>query len=65
MLLTESEFSLLCTENEQAAAMVREKLAQGDYKIDGETYFPAFIGTSDSEWSLKNDIDFEFWEDED
>ena len=63
--LTESEFDLLRQENEQAANMVREKLAQGGFKIEGETCFPAFIGATDDTWRIENDIDFEFWEDED
>ena len=65
MMLTESEFNLLCQENEESTAMIKAKLECGDYKIEGETYFPTSFDESDEAWFLEKDIDFNFWEDED
>lgn len=64
MTLTESEFDLLCLENDQAADMIKAKLDRGDYRIEGETYFPTSFDESDEAWFLEKDIDFNFWEDE-
>lgn len=60
MTLTESEFDLLCLENDQAADMIKAKLEQGDYEIDGETYFPGAIDQNDGAWFHENDIEFTF-----
>lgn len=58
MTLTESEFNLLCEEIEPAAAMVKAKLDQGEYEINGETYFPGAIEEEDGIWFHGHDFDF-------
>lgn len=41
MKLTEEEFALICTSSDAAHDFLREKVARGEFKLDGETYSPA------------------------
>ncbi len=60
MTLTESEFDLLCQDNDQAAGMIKGKLDQGGYEIKGETHFPGSIVEEDGVWFHKDEIEFNF-----
>ena len=60
MKLTEEEFALICTSSDAAHDFLREKVARDEFKLDGETYFPANYTPSDNEFPHEDDIEFEF-----
>lgn len=60
MELTEEEFALICTSSDAAHDFLREKVTQGEFKLDGETYSPANYTPSNDEFPHEEDIEFEF-----
>lgn len=60
MTLREDEFALIRTGNEAAHDLLRGKVELGEFKLDGETYFPAALVPSDDEFYHEHDIEFEF-----
>lgn len=58
--LTQEEFSLICTGNHAAHDLLRSRIAQDLFKLDGETYSPANLDPSDNEFYHRYDIEFEF-----
>lgn len=60
MELTQEEFALICTSSDAAHDLLRNKVAQDLFKLDGETYSPANLDPSDNEFYHRDDIEFEF-----
>ena len=60
MMLTQEEFDLICTSSDTAHDLIRSKVDQNLFKLDGETYSPANLDPSDNEFYHKDDIEFEF-----
>lgn len=60
MELTQEEFDLICTSSDAAHNLIRSKVAQDLFKLDGETYSPANLDPCDNEFYHEDDIEFEF-----
>lgn len=58
--LTEDQFSQLSAGGADAAALIREKVSQGNFELDGETYFPACSSSDNMEWTHSQDIELQF-----
>lgn len=58
--LTEGQFSRLSAGGADAAALIREKISQGDFELNGETYFPAYSSSDSTEWTHSHDIELQF-----
>lgn len=58
--LTEDQFSRLSAGGADAAALIRKKVSQGDFELDGETYFPVCNNSESTEWTHSQDIELQF-----
>lgn len=58
--LTEDQFSQLSVGGTDAAVLIREKVSQGEFELEGETYFPAHNSSDSTEWSHSRDIELQF-----
>lgn len=58
--LTEDQFIRLKAADAEAAALIREKISQGDFVLEGETYFPVCNSPGNTEWTHSQDIEFYF-----
>lgn len=57
--LTRDEFSTILRESTEGAELIKHKICDGDFELDGESYAPAVDGNSKC-WAVLNDIDFNF-----
>lgn len=60
MTLSQAEFDLLATSSDAAHELILGKVMQDEFKLDGETYSPANLMPSDTEFYHEDDIEFEF-----
>lgn len=60
MVLTQEEFDLICTSSNAAHDLLRGKVDQDLFKLDGETYSPANLNPCGNEFYHRDDIEFEF-----
>lgn len=59
--LTEEEFDAVRNAGPQGEAIIRSKVAAGDFILDGETYAPENSNRpNDGEWVFDEDIEFDF-----
>lgn len=60
--LTEDEFRRVETGGDEGAAIIREKIKSGSFRLDGETYAPQTLGilASSDQWPYKETISYEF-----
>lgn len=58
--LTDSEFALIAAGGDAAHNLIKDKVAQGKFELDGETYFPACPIPREGEFYHKDDLDFAF-----
>lgn len=58
--LTEDQFSQLSAGGADAVALIREKVSQRAFELNGETYFPAYSSSDNTEWTHSEDIELYF-----
>ena len=58
-MFTEAEISEIRKGDAAGRAIIRDKVRNGKFFMDGETYIPSGPG-SDNEWPIDNDIEFAY-----
>lgn len=57
--LTRSEMALIKIGGTESAELIKAKVSEGAFELDGESYSPAIEGSSKN-WSVNSDLDFNF-----
>lgn len=58
--LTDDEVALITAGGDAAHDLIKDKVSQGKFELDGETYFPACPVPHEGELYHEDDIDFIF-----
>lgn len=58
--LSEDDCALISTGSDAAHDFIRDKVARGDFELEGETYFPGGSVPCEGEFCPREDLNFEF-----
>lgn len=60
--LAQEEFEKVKSGSDKGAALIREKMLTGHFRLDGETYAPQDMGqfADENQWRYCEDINYDF-----